>query len=117
MSVTFSGAGNGVVTAQTAPSGANGQLLTVKLNQLSDGQVATIRFRVVAPALTGTQTEKFFDNTAALYNPALEGQVYDGEFTDVDGVTYHVGDPIYTPEEINQESETTYHAIGTPAYH
>lgn len=126
INVSFSGAGNGTVTSQEAPSGTNGQKLTVKINQLSDGQLATIRFRVVAPALTGTQTEKFFDNTAALYNPALEDQVYDGEFTDADGVTHHAGDPIYTPEEINQESETTYHVVrdsqlamvktSTPAY-
>ena len=126
INVSFSGAGNGTVASQEVPSGTNSQTLTVKINRLSDGQVATIRFRVVAPVLTGTQTEKFFDNTAALYNPVLEGQVYDGEFTDADGVTHHAGDPIYTGEEITQPSETTYHVVrdsqlamvktSTPAY-
>lgn len=126
VSVSFSGAGNGGVTYQEIPSGANNQTLTVIIDQLSDGQVATIRFRVIAPPLTGEQTERFFNNTAFLYNPALEDQVYQEDFTDSNGVTHHAGDPIYSNEEINQASETTYHVVrdsllamvktATPAY-
>ena len=126
ISVSFSSPGNGSVTAQQAPSGTNGQTLSVTINHLSDGQTATIRYRVTAPELTSGVNERFFNNTASLYNPALEDQVYDGEFTDSDGVTHHAGDPIYSEDEINQESETTYHVVrdsqlamvktSTPAY-
>lgn len=124
--VNFSSPGNGSVTAQQVPSGTNGQTLSVTINHLSDGQTATIRYRVIAPELTGGVSEQFFNNTASLYNPALEDQVYDGEFTNSDGVTHHAGDPIYSEDEINQESETTYHVVrdsqlamvktSTPAY-
>ena len=126
VNVSFSGTGNGGVTYQEVPSSANNQTLTVKIDQLSNGQIATIRFRVIAPVLTGGQTERFFNNTAVMYNPALENQVYDEDFTDSDGVTHKAGDPVYTDEEINQESETTYHVVrdsklamvktSTPAY-
>ena len=124
--VNFSNPGNGSVTAQQPPSGTNGQTLSVTINHLSDGQTATIRYRVTAPELTSGVDERFFNNTASLYNPALEGQVYDGDFTDSDGVTHHAGDPIYSADEINQDSETTYHVVrdsqlamvktSTPAY-
>ena len=90
------------------------------ISGLSDGEKVEVTFRVNAPTTSDNpatsiyETEKAFINTANLFEKELSELIYEETFIAEDGTTHESGSNVYTSNEYDKDSETTYHVVKEP---